>query len=172
MLLASIGLWAIHALNLPLHLTPRAFDLVRGLVGAVWLGLWTLLIQHGYRVLKGNAFAEQLTASLAKEYANPSPLQILLGGITAACGEEVFFRGFVQQWLGLAVASLLFMVAHLGKKDIRVVSYWSIFQGLYLGLFFAYSKNLIVPMIAHGLFDMAGMVYFRSFVSRLQNERV
>jgi len=135
MLLASIGLWAIHALNLPLPLRP-------------------------------------LTSSLAKEYASPSPAQILLGGVTAACGEEVFFRGFVQQWLGLAVASLLFMLAHFGKKDIRVVSYWSIFQGLYLGLFFAYSKNLVVPMIAHGLFDMGGMVYFRSFMLRLQNKGV
>jgi membrane protease YdiL (CAAX protease family) len=141
-LLASVGLWGIDALNLPL----RAF--------------------------KGSAFAEQLTASLAKEYANPSSAQILLGGVTAACGEEIFFRGFVQQWLGLAVASLLFMVAHFGKKDIRVASYWLIFQGLYLGLFFAYSKNLIVPMIAHGLFDMGGMIYFRGFMSRLQKKQV
>lgn len=172
MLLASVGLWAIHALNLPLRLRPRPFDVVLGVAGAAWLGLWTLLVQHGYRVFKGNAFAEQLTAALAKEYANPSPAQILLGGVTAGCGEEVFFRGFVQQWLGLAVASLLFMLAHFGKKDIRVVSYWSIFQGLYLGLFFAYSKNLIVPMIAHGLFDMGGMVYFRGFMLRLQNKRV
>jgi membrane protease YdiL (CAAX protease family) len=131
-----------------------------------------LLVQYGYRVFKGSAFAEQLTASLAMEYVNPRPAQILLGGLTAACGEEIFFRGFIQQWLGLIVASLLFRVAHFGRKDIRVVSYWSIFQGLYLGLFFAYSKNLMVPMIAHGLFDMGGMVYFRSFMLRLQNKQV
>jgi membrane protease YdiL (CAAX protease family) len=142
-----------------------------GVAGAAWLGLWTLLVQHGYRVFKGSAFAEQLTASLAKEYAGTSPAQIVLGGITAACGEEIFFRAFVQQWLGLAAASVLFMVAHIGKKNIRVVSYWSIFQGLYLGLFFAFSKNLLVPMIADGLFDMGGMVYFRGFMLRLQNRR-
>jgi membrane protease YdiL (CAAX protease family) len=140
-LLASLGLLGMHALNLPLHLKPSPFDVVLGVVGAAWLGVWTLLVQYGY------------TASLAKEYVNPSPAQILLGGVTAACGEEIFFRGFIQQWLGLVVASLVFMVAHFGRK-VRVVSYWSIFQGLYLGLFFAYSKNLIVPMIAHGLFDM------------------
>jgi uncharacterized protein len=170
--LASAGLWAMHALNLPLHLTPSPFAVLLGVVGAAWLGAWTLLVQYGYRVFKGSAFAGQLTASLAKEYASPSPAQILLGGITAACGEEIFFRGFIQQWLGLIVASLLFMAAHFGKKDIRVVSYWSIFQGLYLGIFFAYSKNLIVPMIAHGLFDMGGMVYFRGFMLRLPNKRI
>ncbi|HEY6304640.1 MAG TPA: CPBP family intramembrane glutamic endopeptidase [Terriglobales bacterium] len=152
----------MFALNLPQHLRPSPFDVVLGVAGAAWLGVWTLLVQYGYRVFKGSAFAEQLTASLAKEYANPSPAQTLLGGITAACGAEILFRGFIQQWLGLIVASLLFMVAHFGKKDIRVVSYWSIFQGLYPGLFFAYSKNLIVPMIAHGLFDMGGMAYFGS----------
>jgi membrane protease YdiL (CAAX protease family) len=156
-LLASLGLWAMHVRNLPLRLRPSAAGVLLGIVGAVWLGAWTLLVQYGYRVLKGSAFAEQLTASLAKEYASSSPTQILLGGVTAACGEETFFRGFVHHW---------------GKKDIRVVSYWSIFQGLYLGLFFAYSKNLIVPMIAHGLFDMGGMVYFRGFMLRLQNKRV
>ena len=121
--------------------------------------------------VQGGAFAEQLTASLAKEYASASSSQIVLGGITAACGEEIFFRGLAQQWLGLAPASVLFMVAHIGKKDIRVVSYWSLFQGLYLGLFFAVSKNLLVPMIAHGLFDMGGMVYFRGFLLRLQTRR-
>jgi membrane protease YdiL (CAAX protease family) len=171
-LLASVGLSAMHALNLPVHLRPSPFDVLLGVGGAAWLGVWTLLVQYGFRVFKGSGFAEQLTASLAKEYANPSPAQILLGGVTAACGEEIFFRGFLQQWLGLMVASLLFMVAHFGRKDIRVVSYWSIFQGLYLGLFFAYSKNLIVPMIAHGLFDMGGMVYFRGFMLRLQKKRV
>jgi len=170
--LASVGLWAMHAPNLPLHLRPSPLDVVLGVVGAAWLGVWTLLVQYGYRVFKGSAFAEQLAASLAKEYANPSPAQILRGGITAACGEEIFFLGFIQQWLDLIVASLLFMVAHFRKKDIRVVSYWSIFQGLYLGLFFAYSKNLIVPMIAHGLFDMGGMVYFRGFMLRLRNKRI
>jgi uncharacterized protein len=101
-------------------------------------------------------------------YAHAGPAQIILGGVTAAFGEELFFRGFLQQSLGLVPASLLFMLAHFGKKDIRVVSLWSIFQALYLGLFFAWSGNLLVPMIAHGLFDLGGMIYFRSFMAHLE----
>ena len=46
------------------------------------------------------------------------------------------------------------------------MSYWSLFQGLYLGLFFAWSGNLAVPMIAHGLFDIGGMVYFRRIMGQ------
>ncbi len=107
-LLASLGLRGMHALNLPLHMKPRPFDVVVGVLGAASLGVWTLLVQYGYRVFKGSAFAEQLTPSLTMEYVNPHPAQILPGGLTAACGEEIFFRGFIQQWLGLIVASLLF----------------------------------------------------------------
>ena len=118
------------------------------------------------RGLEREGLRTKLTGSLAKEYAQTGALQIILGGLTAACGEEIFFRGFVQQAWGLIPASLLFMLAHFGKRDIRVVSLWSIFQGFYLGLFFLWSKNLLVPMIAHGLFDFGGMIYFRNFMSR------
>lgn len=142
-----------------------------GAAGAAWLSIWTLLVQFGYRLVKGRTYSERLTASLAAQFAHPSPAQILLGGLTAACGEEIFFRGFIQQEFGLLAASLFFMAAHFGKKDIRIVSYWSIFQGLYLGMFFWWSKNLLVPMLAHGLFDIGGMIYFRGFMAtRAENQ--
>jgi membrane protease YdiL (CAAX protease family) len=165
LLLGGLGYWAIRQNGLPLNLRLSPQVIALGLAGSLWLTLWTLLVQYGYSVAKGKAYSEQLTASLAREYANVNPIQILFGGLTAACGEEIFFRGFVQQAFGLVAASLLFMLAHFGKKEIRIVSLWSIFQGLYLGLFFAWSKNLLVPMIAHGLFDMGGMIYFRGFMA-------
>jgi membrane protease YdiL (CAAX protease family) len=166
LLLAGLGYWGIRWRSLPLELTPSSRVIILGCAGACWLTLWTLLVQHGYAVLRGKAYAQALTGSLAKEYAHAGVAQIILGGLTAACGEEIFFRGFVQQAWGLIPASLLFMLAHFGKRDIRVVSLWSIFQGFYLGLFFLWSHNLLVPMIAHGLFDFGGMIYFRNFMSR------
>jgi hypothetical protein len=36
-LLASLGLWGMRALNLPLHLSPSPLDVVLGVVGAAWL---------------------------------------------------------------------------------------------------------------------------------------
>lgn len=165
-LLGSLGYWGIRLHDLPLALKPTPQAMVLGLAGAIWLTLWTFFVQYGYALLKGKAYAHQLTASLAKRFAHATPLQMILAGVTAACGEEIFFRGFLQQYLGLLAASLLFMVAHLGKKEIRTISFWSVFQGLYLGLFFAWSRNLVVPMIAHGLFDFGGMIYFRAFIAR------
>jgi membrane protease YdiL (CAAX protease family) len=165
LLLGGLGYWAIRRNAFPLNLRPSLQIVALGFAGSLWLALWSRLVQYGYALAKGMDYSERLTATLAREYANASPIQILLGGITAACGEEIFFRGFVQQAFGLLGASLLFMLAHFGKKEIRVVSLWSIFQGLYLGLFFAWSKNLLVPMIAHGLFDIGGMIYLRGFVA-------
>jgi membrane protease YdiL (CAAX protease family) len=165
LLLGGLGYWALRRNGLTLNLKPTPQVVALGLAGSLWLALWSRLVQYGYAVAKGKAYSEQLTASLAREYATVNPIQILFGGLTAACGEEIFFRGFVQQVFGLAVASLLFMLAHFGKKEIRIVSLWSVFQGLYLGLFFAWCKNLLVPMIAHGLFDIGGMIYFRGFMA-------
>jgi len=167
-LLGGLGYWGMRRSGLAFELHVTARTVLLGLAGTLWLTLWTFLVQYGYALGKGKAYARELTASLAKEYAHSGALQILLAGLTAACGEEVFFRGFLQQVLGLLPASLLFMAAHFGRKDIRVVSLWSVFQGLYLGLFFAWSKNLVVPMIAHGLFDLGGMIYFRGFMARLE----
>ena len=163
--LAGAGLFLIRRLHFSLVLTPSPFAVVSGAAGWAWLATWTFAVQLGYRLTRGPRVADELTASLAKEFSNPSVIQIVFAGITA-CGEEIFFRGFLQQALGLVAASLLFMLAHFGKKDIRVVSFWSIFQGLYLGVFFLYSGNLVVPMVAHGLFDVGGMIYFRRFMAQ------
>jgi membrane protease YdiL (CAAX protease family) len=168
LLLGGLGYWGIRRYHLPLILdiSPRAIAL--GVSGSLWLAVWTLLVQSGYSVAKGRAYAQDLTASLARVYLGAGVAQIIFGGITAACGEELFFRGFLQQRFGIIAASLLFTLAHFGGKEIRVVSLWSIFQALYLGLFFAWSRNLLVPMIAHGLFDIGGMIYFREFMTRLR----
>jgi uncharacterized protein len=169
LLLGGAGYWGIRQNGLPFNVTPTSQVIFFGIAGSIWLALWTRLVQYGYGLFKGETYAEQLTTALARQFAGASPAQVILGGLTAACGEEVFFRGFLQQRFGLLLAALLFMLAHVGKKEIRVISFWSIFQGLYLGLFFAWSRNLLVPMIAHALFDAGGMIYFRRFMARLEH---
>ena len=169
LLLGGFGYWQIKLHRFPLELRPDRHAISFGLAGFVWLALWTRLVQYGYSVVKGKAYAQNLTTALAKEFVNVGPLQMILGGVTAACGEEVLFRGFLQPWLGLIPASLLFMAAHFGKREILIVGMWSVFQGLYLGLFYAWSGNLLVPMLAHGLFDIGGMIYFRGFMAHVQS---
>ena len=88
-------------------------------------------------------------------------MKAIAAGLTAALGEELFFRGLIQQKWGILVGSVLFGFAHYGKKDIRIVSHWSFVHGLLFGFSFNLTENLVVPLLAHGLFDLGGVIYFR-----------
>ena len=159
--LAGLGLGGIYYFNIQINAPPSLSVLALGAAWAAGLTIWTFAVQGGYALFRGHKYADELTRSLAKEYAGASYLQAFMGGMTAALGEEVFFRGFVQNQWGIWAGVLLFGLAHFGKKDIRVVSGWSFMHGLIIGLSYHYSGNLLVPMIAHGGFDLGGVIYFK-----------
>jgi hypothetical protein len=52
---------------------------------------------------------------------------------------------------------LLFYVRRYLALEIAVTA------AVYLGMFTA---KLLVPMVAHGLFDIGGMIHFRDFMTR------
>jgi membrane protease YdiL (CAAX protease family) len=89
----------------------------------------------------------------------------------AGLGEELLFRGLIQtsliEWLGVwpAVigASALFGIAHpISKTYVVVVAV----IGVYLGCVFIATDNLLVPIIAHGLYDFVALVYLTRRVAR------
>jgi membrane protease YdiL (CAAX protease family) len=161
LLLGGVGLAGISWLHLPVTLSVDPYTVAFGLCAAAVVTGWTFAVRGGYALLRGSAYARALTKSLADEYAGSSILQVLLGGITAAFGEEIFFRGFIQGAWGIVASTALFGIAHIGSKEIRVISYWSFAHGLLFGLAYKFSGNLAVTMIAHGLFDVGGILYFR-----------
>lgn len=84
--------------------------------------------------------------------------------ILAGIGEELLFRGLVQgglagtygDWTALAIASILFGLAH------AITAPYALLAGLigaYLGWLFVAGGNLLVPMIAHALYDFWALVY-------------
>ncbi|MFC6904222.1 type II CAAX endopeptidase family protein [Halalkalicoccus tibetensis] len=88
------------------------------------------------------------------------PLSILLVGP----GEELLFRGVIQQLLrnrfgvavGIAIASVIFAVAHVGSLTGEgllptLVTY--VLLSVVLGVSYEYSENLVVPSVIHGLFN-------------------
>lgn len=95
-----------------------------------------------------------------------TPSRILVMGIAAGVAEELMFRGFLQTWMSgfapLAVAivapNLLFGVLHM-----RTVLYAMIagLVGVYLGVLYAITDNLLAPMIAHGVYDVVALEYTR-----------
>jgi membrane protease YdiL (CAAX protease family) len=163
--LGGAGLWGIRAFAIPVHVAATPLALGLGAAGALLIAGWTVAVQQGYRIARGSAYAKALTASLARNFAEASWLQVVLGGVAAAIGEEVFFRGFVQSQWGVLAGAVAFMIAHIGGRDIRIIGYWSLAQGLLLGLLYQATGNLLVPMVAHALFDMGAMVHFRRIMS-------
>ncbi|HEX9454212.1 MAG TPA: CPBP family intramembrane glutamic endopeptidase [Candidatus Binatia bacterium] len=157
--LGGVGWLGIQYFSLPsvLLITPTA--IFQGLASFLLITAWTFLVQRGYALIKGNDYAKALTEALAKEYHDASLLKALAAGVTAAFGEELFFRGFIQQKWGLIAACATFGIAHYGKKDIRIISHWSFIHGLLFGLSFKVTGNLLVPFLAHGLFDLGGVIY-------------
>jgi len=95
-------------------------------------------------------------------------LEIFLIATLAGFGEEVLFRGVIQRaiqgeeenlgrvLLAIGVTSLLF-----GQLHAVTISYgvFGALVSIYLGIIFLLTENLLVPIVAHGLYDFIAMVY-------------
>lgn len=93
----------------------------------------------------------------------------------AGVGEELLFRGLVQAglaawingrhgtWIAVATASLAFGLAHCLTRSYVVLA--SII-GAYLGWLFWFSGHLLVPIVAHGLYDFVALVYLVKWTAR------
>jgi len=82
----------------------------------------------------------------------------------AGLGEEMLFRGVIQDRLGhympagtaLVVSAVLFGVMHGVTITYALMA---MVAGLYLGWLFSFTDNLLVPVIAHTLYDFVALFY-------------
>ena len=93
---------------------------------------------------------------------------LLLISALAGLGEEMLFRGLIQEttagwvggplgiWAGLLVASLLFGAVHPITPTYAVLAG---LMGLYLGWLWIATGNLLVPITAHAVYDFVALVY-------------
>ncbi len=92
--------------------------------------------------------------------------QLALVSLAAGVGEELIFRGLLQgalaldemigKWPALAIASVLFGLVHPISRPYVVLAAGI---GLYLGGLWMVTGNLVVPIIAHGLYDFLVLIY-------------
>jgi membrane protease YdiL (CAAX protease family) len=89
---------------------------------------------------------------------------LALIALLAGLGEELLFRGLLQEglagWLGpwpaLAAASVLFGLLHPMTPAYAVLA---VLAGVYLGWLYLATGNLLVPVLAHALYDLIAFVY-------------
>lgn len=91
-------------------------------------------------------------------------LDLAVLSAAAGIGEELLFRGLIQGLLGhgrgplagLAVASLLFGLAHPITATYVVVAG---LMGAYLGAIWLATGNLLVPIVAHAVYDFLALAW-------------
>jgi CAAX protease family protein len=96
-------------------------------------------------------------------FAGCSLPELMLVSALAGVGEEAFFRGVLQStladhvpgWVALIATAAAFGLAHFLTREYAIVAG---IVGLYLGSTSLLSGNLLVPMLAHGLYDLVALV--------------
>ena len=68
--------------------------------------------------------------------------------------------------MGLAAASLLFGVAHVGGRASIVFGVWVTLMGTVLGKLVDVTNGLLAPIVAHAVYDALAISYIRWDVRR------
>jgi membrane protease YdiL (CAAX protease family) len=134
---------------------------------------WGLLpLAIGYFVLQILPFAalrhiDRLVRELFWQHMGHWKLwQLALVAALAGLGEELLFRGLIQQyfativdvWLAVFLTSLIFGLAHAVTPTYCLLAF---VISLYLGFLFVHTENLFVPIAIHALYDFAVFLYIR-----------
>jgi len=99
----------------------------------------------------------------------PVARDLSTGGIVAvaafsALGEELWFRGILQPWLGLWLQAAAFGIVHAqlrGPSRWAWIS-WATVMGLAFGATFALTGSLAGPIAAHALINCLNLAYLKS----------
>lgn len=100
-------------------------------------------------------------------------LWILILSVAAGVGEELLFRGVVQEGLGLLLGptpglilgAVVFGLLHAVTPTYAV---YATLLGLYLGLIYRLTGSLIVPIVVHSIYDALGLWFLRRRILRLR----
>jgi len=88
------------------------------------------------------------------------PVDVATVSIIPALAEELLFRGALlpsiyPDWRGAAVAGAVFGVLHINGGRNAAFGVWAGLVGMAYGLAFLATGNLLVPVFAHGLANVA-----------------
>jgi membrane protease YdiL (CAAX protease family) len=148
----------------PLHLRAAAWGLAASL--PMFAGLAALEcirwdpVERIRRIVDGTLIPLMRGCSL---------LDLAVISLMAGVGEEVLFRGLIQDgiahwlgppqgaWIALVAASLTFGLAH---AITRLYVLLAAAIGLYLGFLYWWTDSLIAPIVAHAVYDFGALAYF------------
>jgi membrane protease YdiL (CAAX protease family) len=150
------------------------FDTEAWFIGVVAAAAFSVanLTLYGYSRRLGRP--AQVHAFLDNElfpvFRHVGSFEIVLLALLAGFGEEIFFRGALQQEMGLWVASLIFGILHGPSKQLWPLGLWAAVMGALLGVVYEATGNLVVPAVAHALYDGVALFYVKNKLKRIHDE--
>ncbi len=123
--------------------------------------VWTLKSEIGLL----SRHRQMMESLLLPLFGSWSILQLAVISLIAGISEEALFRGAIQASLSqrigsipaLALAAVLFGVSHLITWTYAIIA---TVIGLYLGLLWIRTGNLLTPIGTHAVYDFLALLYF------------
>lgn len=149
-------------LDFPIDINGNSFIL--GIVAVIPAVGMLVLLTYGpvSRILRVRqameGIIERLRSVLGESINALTWVDIVLLSIAAGIGEELLFRGILQPYIGIILASLVFGLLH------AMTTTYFIFAtaiGIYLGVIFQYTGNLFVPMLTHAVYDIVALTLLK-----------
>ena len=130
------------------------------LLGCATAAVTVSLSLLAYRLVPlARKLADELAPSLV-DRADGSGL--VLVALFSGVGEEVFFRGAVQQEFGIVIASLAFGLAHVGPdRRYLLWTVWAVLAGVVFGLLFQATGGLLAPVTAHAAHNATTLLLWK-----------
>ena len=142
----------------------RPLDIYTALAVSLCLFLLFVVFYHlPYKFTRD--IRSKLEETLGPLFADFGALKIFIVALAAGIGEELLFRGFLQNafaqafdpWAALLLSNFFFAMAHW------ISPFYALFAGLlglFLGFSMLYSQNLLLPILIHTFYDFAALYYF------------
>lgn len=87
---------------------------------------------------------------------------LVLVAVFSGVGEEMVFRGVLQEEIGLVAASVIFGLVHVGPdRRYLVWTLWAVLAGFLFGVLYRESGGLLAPILAHVLHNAVTLVVWK-----------
>ena len=125
-----------------------------------------MILEYGVRYLAWcRRIRQMMEYEIAPLFRGISVSGAFMVAAVSGISEEVFFRGVLQEQFGLIVASLIFGIAHVWRKNAIWYGLYAALVGGILGGVYASTHNLWAPIVAHMLNNFIAILYYRRLPS-------
>jgi membrane protease YdiL (CAAX protease family) len=145
------------------HVHWDALDAAMGLAACVpmLLVFWACVRVPVRPLVRIKTIAEQFIRPL---FAGCTWLELAVLSLVAGIAEELLFRGVLQgvmsrwwgAWLGVMLAGLLFGLLH---AITTTYVFLAALLGIYLGVLWLATDNLLTVIVAHALYDFVALIF-------------